>query len=173
MSQQKYIIGTFLDEEPLLDAVKEVRATGTPIHECYTPFPVHGLDEALGYSRSRLPRAAFMFGVLGFSLGLSMQAWMLGFDWPMNIGGKPALAWPDFVPVTFELTVLITALGMVGTYLVACGFIPGSEPKMPDPGVTSNKFCIAIPSNTADFDKINGLLQRHGADSVVEKEVEL
>lgn len=173
MSTKKYIIGTFNDEEPLLHAVKEVRAGGTPIHECYTPFPVHGLDEALGYKRSRLPRAAFMFGVLGFSLALLMQAWMLGIDWPMNIGGKPALAWPDFVPVTFELTVLITALGMVGTYLVASDFLPGNEPKMPDPRCTSHKFCIAIPSATADFDKMNSLLTQHGAEAVEEKEIEL
>jgi len=109
---------------------------------------------------------------LGFSAGLSMQAWMLGFDWPMNIGGKPALAWPDFVPVTFELTVLITALGMVGTYLVASGFIPGNDPKFPDPDVTSHKFCIAIPSDTADYSKIASVLERHGA-TVEEKEVEL
>lgn len=173
MSTQKYIIGTFNDEEPLLEAVKEVRAAGTPIHECYTPFPVHGLDEALGYRRSRLPRVAFMFGVLGFSLATLMQAWMLGFDWPMNIGGKPALAWPDFVPVTFELTVLITALGMVGTYLVASGFLPGAEAKMPDIRCTSHVFCIAIPSNTADYDKMHDLLMRHGADEVEEREIEL
>jgi len=119
-----YIIGVFGDEEPLLEAVKEVRASGTRIHEVYTPFPVHGLDELLGYKRSRLPKAAFLFGCLGFTLAITMQTWMLGIDWPMNIGGKPALAWPDFVPVSFELTVLITALGMVGTYLVACDFIP-------------------------------------------------
>lgn len=173
MSLQKYIIGTFNDEEPLLEAVKEVRATGTPIHECYTPFPVHGLDEALGYKRSRLPRAAFLFGCLGFSLALLMQAWMLGINWPMNIGGKPALAWPDFVPVTFELTVLITALGMVGTYLVASGFLPGNEAKMPDPRVTSHKFCIAIPSESADFAAIDGLLRKLGAEAVEVKEVEL
>lgn len=89
-----YIIGVFGDEEPLLEAVKEVRASGTRIHEVYTPFPVHGLDELLGYKRSRLPKAAFMFGCLGFTLAITMQTWMLGIDWPMNIGGKPALAWP-------------------------------------------------------------------------------
>ena len=90
---KKYILGLFRDEEPLLHAVHELRKEGNKIHEVYTPFPVHGLDEALGYKRSRLPRAAFLFGCLGGTLGLSMQAWMLGVDWPMNIGGKPALAW--------------------------------------------------------------------------------
>ena len=168
---KKYILGLFRDEEPLLHAVHELRKEDNKIHEVYTPFPVHGLDEALGYKRSRLPRAAFLFGCLGGTLGLSMQAWMLGVDWPMNIGGKPALAWVDFVPVTFELTVLITALGMVATYLVSSDFIPGNEPKMPDPRITSDVFCIAIPLEGASA-TIGSRLRQLGAE-VQEKEVEL
>ncbi len=168
---KKYILGLFRDEEPLLHAVHELRKEGNKIHEVYTPFPVHGLDEALGYKRSRLPRAAFLFGCLGGTLGLSMQAWMLGVDWPMNIGGKPALAWVDFVPVTFELTVLITALGMVATYLVSSDFIPGNEPKIPDPRITSDVFCIAIPVEGA-LATVGSRLRQLGAE-VQEKEVEL
>jgi len=168
---KKYILGLFRDEEPLLHAVHELRKEGNKIHEVYTPFPVHGLDDALGYKRSRLPRAAFLFGCLGGALGLSMQAWMLGVDWPMNIGGKPALAWVDFVPVTFELTVLITALGMVATYLVASEFIPGNEPKMPDPRITSDVFCIAIPADGASA-SVSARMRQLGAE-VQEKEVEL
>jgi len=168
---KKYILGLFRDEEPLLNAVHELRKEGNKIHEVYTPFPVHGLDDALGYKRSRLPRAAFLFGCLGGTLGLSMQAWMLGVDWPMNIGGKPALAWVDFVPVTFELTVLITALGMVATYLVASEFIPGNEPKMPDPRITSDVFCIAIPADGA-LASVSARMRQLGAE-VQEKEVEL
>jgi len=168
---KKYPLGLFRDEEPLLHAVHELRKEGNTIHEVYTPFPVHGLDDALGYKRSRLPRAAFLFGCLGGTLGLSMQAWMLGVDWPMNIGGKPALAWVDFVPVTFELTVLITALGMVATYLVASEFIPGNEPKMPDPRITSDVFCIAIPADGAST-SVSTRMRQLGAE-VQEKEVEL
>ena len=168
---KKYILGLFRDEEPLLHAVHELRKEGNKIHEVYTPFPVHGLDDALGYKRSRLPRAAFLFGCLGGTLGLSMQAWMLGVDWPMNIGGKPALAWVDFVPVTFELTVLITELGMVATYLVASEFIPGNEPKMPDPRITSDLFCIAIPADGAST-SVSARMRQLGAE-VQEKEVEL
>lgn len=168
---KKYILGLFRDEEPLLHAVHELRKEGNKIHEVYTPFPVHGLDDALGYKRSRLPRAAFLFGCLGGTLGLSMQAWMLGVDWPMNIGGKPALAWVDFVPVTFELTVLITALGMVATYLVASDFIPGNEPKIPDPRITSDVFCIAIAADGASA-SLGSRLRQLGAE-VQEKEVEL
>jgi hypothetical protein len=168
-----YIIGVFGDEEPLLEAVKEVRASGTRIHEVYSPFPIHGMDELLGYKRSRLPKAAFLFGCLGLTLAVTMQAWMLGIDWPMNIGGKPSLAWPDFVPVSFELTVLITALGMVGTYLVVCDFIPGNEAKMPDLRVTNDKFCVAIERDGHNAAAVTALLNRMGAEEVHEKELEL
>jgi hypothetical protein len=168
---KKFILGFFRDEGLLLQAVQELRKDGCKIHEVYSPFPVHGLDDALGYKRSRLPRAGFLFGCLGGTLGLSMQAWMLGVDWPMNIGGKPALAWVDFVPVTFELTVLITALGMVATYLVASDFIPGNDPKMPDPRISSDVFCIAISADQASASVISRLGQL-GAE-VQEKELEL
>ncbi len=170
---QKYILGIFNDEEPVLDAVREIRASGTAIYDVYSPFPVHGLDQALGLKRSRLPKAAFLFGTLGLTLATTMQVWMLGIDWPMNIGGKPAIAWPDFVPVSFEFTVLLTALGMVGTFLYACGFFPGAEAKQPDLRVTSDKFCIAIKNDGADFDAVSAMLKKHGAEEVKVEEVEL
>jgi hypothetical protein len=75
------------------------------------------------------------------------------------------------VPVTFELTVLITALGMVATYLVASEFIPGNEPKMPDPRITSDLFCIAIPADGAST-SVSARMRQLGAE-VQEKEVEL
>jgi hypothetical protein len=170
---QKYILGIFSDEVPVLDAVRALRASGSSIHDVYSPFPIHGLDEALGLKRSRLPKAAFLFGVTGLSLSVLMQAWMLGIDWPMNIGGKPALAWPDFVPVSFEITVLLTALGMVATYFYACGFFPGAIPKQPDIRITNDKFCIAINSEGADQAAVEAVLRLHGAEEVKVEEVEL
>ena len=83
-----YIVGVYGDDGEALKAVKSIREAGVKIHEVYSPFPIHGIDEALGYERSRLPKAAFMFGALGFSLALIMQFWMMGYDWPMIIGGK-------------------------------------------------------------------------------------
>ena len=108
-SNKHFIVGIFEDEEVLLKAVEDSRDKGVKIHEVYSPYPVHGLDEALGYKRSRLPIAAFLFGMTGTSLALLMQFWMLGYDWPMIIGGKNHASLPPFVPVTFELTVLLAA----------------------------------------------------------------
>ena len=97
-----FILGVYEDEDVLLHAVKEVRSTGVKIHEVYSPYPVHGLEHVLGYKRSRLPIAAFLFGMLGTSLALTMQFYMMKFDWPMIIGGKDFAAFPDFIPVSFE-----------------------------------------------------------------------
>jgi hypothetical protein len=174
--ENKYILGFFDDEEVLMHALEEIKTeVNVPIHEVYSPFPIHGIDDILGYKRTRLTVAAFLFGCCGFTFGLSMQSWMLGIDWPMNIGGKPALAWPDFVPVTFELTVLITALGMVGTFLLASGFFPGAPAKIPDPRVTDDMFCVAYSSDKVggSKDALVKALKHHGALEIHEKEVEL
>ena len=87
-SNKNFIVGVYDDEDVLLNAVEQVRDKGVRIQEVYSPFPVHGLDEALGYRRTRLPIAAFMFGITGTILALFTQTWMLGYDWPMDIGGK-------------------------------------------------------------------------------------
>src|SRR5690606_33941394 len=117
-ADKNFLVGVFDDDELVLNGVQKVRANGVKIHEVYSPFPVHGLDEQLGYKRTRLPVVAFLFGLTGTILALTMQIWMLGVDWKMIIGGKDYVAFPDFIPVTFELTVLLASLGMVGTFLI-------------------------------------------------------
>ena len=101
MSNSKFILGVYEEEDILLLAIKNVRAAGVKIHEVYSPFPVHGIDDVLGYKRSKLSIAAFMFGLLGTSLALTLQVGMMGFDWPMIIGGKDFIPYPSFVPVIF------------------------------------------------------------------------
>ena len=81
---------------------------------------------------ARLPIAAFMFGITGTSLALFTQIWMLGYDWPMIIGGKNFASLPPFVPVIFEFTVLLAALGMVGTFLIASDLKPYKWPRQFD-----------------------------------------
>lgn len=172
---KKYVLGVFDDEDVLLKAVGKIRGAGVKIKEVYSPFPVHGLDEELGYKRSRLPIAAFMFGALGTTLALVMQIWMLGVDWPMIIGGKNYVALPDFVPVTFELTVLLAAFGMVGTFLVSSDLKPWKDPKMLDLRITDDKHVMAIDlgnNRTMEANAINTLLQESGAVEVNDKDVE-
>src|SRR3954466_6360653 len=143
-NNKNFVVGVFNDEDILLDAVVHIREKGVKIHEVFSPFPVHGLDEVLGYKRTRLPIAAFMFGMTGTSLALLMQIWMLGYDWPMIIGGKNFASLPPFIPVTFELTVLLAALGMVATFLIVSDMKPYRWPVQFDVRSTDNKHVMAI-----------------------------
>lgn len=142
--KKHFLVGVFDDDEVLLKAVKKIREKGIKIHDCYTPFPVHDLDEYLGYKRSRLSKVAFLFGATGTLCAIWMQTYLLGYAWPMIIGGKDFIAAPDFVPVTFEMTVLFSSLGMVGTFLVTNSLGPGKKALMFDPRSTDDKFVMAI-----------------------------
>lgn len=166
---KNFLVGVFEDEDVLLNAVKKVRSGGIKIHEVYSPFPVHGLDEALGYRRSRLPIAAFMFGLTGTSLALLMQIWMLGYDWPMIIGGKNFVSLPPFIPVTFELTVLLSALGMVGTFMIVSDMKPYGWPRQFDVRSTDDKHVMAVDVDlnaAKSKDEITRILREAGASEV-------
>lgn len=168
---EKFVVGIFDDEEVLLQGVDGIREKGVKIHEVYTPFPVHGLDEALGYKRSRLPIAAFLFGMTGTTLALTMQIWMLGFDWPMIIGGKNFISLPPFIPVTFELTVLLSALGMVATFMIVSDLKPYKWPRSYDIRSTDDKHVMAIDlaANKLSKEEISRILKDNGASEVNEK----
>ena len=139
------------DEEILLKAVKEVRSKGIKIKEVFTPFPVHGLDIALGLKRTRIAICAFLYGLTGLSLGLLMMWYMMVSDWPQSFGGKPNfmlhLNLPAFVPVAFECTVFCAAHGMALTFLLRSWILPGVIEKNPDPRTTDDKFLMEIEVN--------------------------
>jgi hypothetical protein len=170
-TSEKFLVGIFDDEDILLQGVEGIREKGVKIHEVYTPFPVHGLDEALGYKRSRLPIAAFLFGMTGTILALVMQIWMLGFDWPMIIGGKNFVSLPPFIPVTFELTVLLSALGMVGTFFIVSDMKPYNTPRQFDLRSTDDKHVMAVnlEANKLSKEEISRILKENGASEVNEK----
>ena len=173
-SNKHFILGVYEDEDVLLHAVEKVRGAGVKIQEVYSPFPVHGLDEALGYRRTRLPIAAFMFGALGTTLALTMQIWMLGFDWPMIIGGKNFVSLPPFIPVTFELTVLLSALGMVGTFMLVSNLKPYKKPRIMDIRITDDKHIMAIDlaANKLAKEDIRKVIADSGASEVNDKDFE-
>jgi len=172
---KNFLVGVYDDEEILLNAVSAVRDNGVKIHECYTPFPVHGLEDALGYKRTRLPIVAFLFAMLGMSLALIMQIGMLVVDWPMIIGGKPFFSFPDFVPVTFELSVLLTAFGMVGTFMVISDLKPYKiNPRMFDIRSTDDKHIMAVDLdlNSKSESELADVLKASGASEVNKKNFE-
>lgn len=171
-ANKNFLLGVFDDEDVLVNAVRMMRGKGVRIHDVFTPFPVHGLDEVLGLKRSRLPIAAFLFGLTGTSLALLMQYWMLGYDWPMIIGGKPHSALPPFIPVTFELTVLLSALGMVATFLIVSDMKPYGKPRQFDVRSTDDKLVMAIDldvNKNQNHTAIAQLLKDAGASEVNDK----
>ncbi|MCS6967652.1 MAG: DUF3341 domain-containing protein [Cytophagales bacterium] len=167
-----FLVGVFSDHDDLLHAIEEIRAKGVKIYEVYTPYPVHGLEHALGYKRSWMPKAAFAFGALGTTLAITMQVYMMAIDWPMIIGGKSYLAIPDFVPVTFEMTVLLSAFGMAGTFLVARDLKPHKVPRIFDIRATDDKHIMAIDlaANSLSEAQMTTLLKEYHAEEVYRRD---
>jgi hypothetical protein len=155
LEKRRYVVGLYDDDAVLLEAVQNIQKRGHTIANVYTPFPVHHLDHYLGYSESRLPNAAFMFGALGTTLALLMQIGMYTLDWQVNIGGKSHLPLPSFIPITFELTVLIGALGMIFTFWYTSGVYPGAKNEIVDPRQTDDRFVVVIRTeNDAEANRL-------------------
>ena len=169
----KLVYGIYDDEEVLLTAVKEIRSKDIDIKEVYSPFPIHGLDHALGLKRTRLAIAAFFYGALGCIFAFAMTYYIMIIDWPMNIGGKPSFAYylnmPAFVPILFEMTVFFAAHLMVITYFFRSKLFPGQIASNPDVRTTDDKFLMEIES---DNDKsISDLMKKTGASEITVKEL--
>ncbi|ULQ51594.1 DUF3341 domain-containing protein [Flavihumibacter fluvii] len=124
MAIKKFVVGSFDDEKVLFPAVKKVRKAGYKIHDVYTPFPIHGLDTTMGLRDTSLHTAGFIYGITGTTTALTFMSWVFTKDWPLNIGGKPHFPLPAFIPITFELTVLFSAVGMVLTFCYLCQLAP-------------------------------------------------
>jgi hypothetical protein len=144
MENKNYISVIFDDEEPMLKAVAKIQESNKKIMDVFTPFPVHGLDKALGMKRSRIPIAGFICGAIGGLFGFLFQAWVFTVDYPLVFGGKPYLSVPSFVPVTFELTVLFTSLGVVAALLIRSGLKPSKKFEPVHPRITDDRFVILV-----------------------------
>ena len=169
------IYGLYNDETELMAAVKEANAEHLEITEVFTPFPVHGLDPLLGFEESRLHIAGFVFGLTGALLGFLFMSWSLGIDWQVIYGGKPHWPVPSFIPITFELTVLFAAVGMVITFYVICGLGPGVSNPILDNRITDDKFCIAFDADHGGVgfeNQVNAFFSKTGADEVNKKLVD-
>ena len=167
MSSTKYILGLFEDPDEMMHGIDELQKNSIPIYDVYTPMPIHGIEKKLGIKNSRLGYAAFMFACLGGTTIFSIAYYTLVRDWPMDIGGKPAFAIPDFVPYTFEWTVLFTAFGMTITYFYATHLFPGRAPRVMDLRATDDRFVIAIDAKgNIPHEDITNLLKEAGAVEV-------
>ncbi len=166
MAIKKFAVAAYDDEEVLFPAVKSVRHSGYKMHDVYTPFPVHGLDHAMGLKDTDLHTAGFIFGLCGTSTALGFMSWIFTSDWPINFGGKPHFSLPAFIPITFELTVLFSAVGMVLTWCYLNQVMPGVKKHVFHPRQSDDLFVMAIELNdhtneqeVIDFLKTTGAVE--------------
>ena len=98
----KILHAVYDDDDKLMHAVKDLRAANFSIEEVYTPFPVHGLDKALGLKPTRLAILSFIYGCIGFSFAIFMMNYIMIVDWPQNIGGKPSFSFIENMPFLYQ-----------------------------------------------------------------------
>jgi hypothetical protein len=177
MSSNQLIHALYDDDDILLSAVKSVREKKYYIEEIYTPFPVHGLDKAMGLQETRISIMAFIYGCIGFSVSILMMNYIMIEDWPQNIGGKPSFSYlenmPAFVPIMFEMTVFFAAHLMVITFYLRSRLWPFKEAENPNPLTTDDKFLIEIQLND-DEKELSQLLKETGAIDIttIEKKID-
>lgn len=143
-AEKKYIMVSFDDEGPLIQAVKRLLENNETILDVRSPFPVHGLDRLLSMKRTRIPVGGFIFGALGAILIFSFMAWVFTVSYPLIIGGKPFFAMPSFIPITFECTVLFSGLAMVAAFLIRSRLKPDIYFVADDDRITDDRFIIFI-----------------------------
>lgn len=147
MAIKKFAVACYDTEDTLFPAVDKVRHSGYKLHDVYTPFPVHGLDVAMGLKETDLHVAGFIFGLTGTSTAVGFMSWIFTSDWPINFGGKPNWSLPAFMPIVFELTVLFAAVGMVLTYCYLNQIMPGVKKHIFHPRQTDDYFVLVLELN--------------------------
>jgi len=166
MSSSKVIHAFYNDDEVVLDAIKKVKAANHHIEEVFCPFPVHGLDKAMGLAPTRMAITAFMFGITGLGVAIWLTYYTMIGNWPQDIGGKPSFSWgenmPAFVPIMFELTVFFAAHLMVITFYMRSRIWPFKKAENPDPRTTDDHFLMEIPVHDNEKE-LTSLLKETGA----------
>ena len=145
--------------------------TGFKVFDVYSPFAIHGLDRVMGVKRSKLSLAAFMFAMTGIACALTLMIYASYFDWQMNIGGKPFLHIPTYIPITFELGILFTAFGMVSCFFVVNRMFWGKNADIMDIRVTDDRFVVAVEviEGKTNVEELNKILIANGAIEVRER----
>jgi hypothetical protein len=148
-------MASFADGDALIAAAEKAREAGYVRMDGYSPFPVEGLDEAIGVKPTKLPLIVLLGAIAGGVGGYLMQYWMEGIDYPKNVGGRPLISWPAFIPAIFELTILL------GSFAAVIGMLALNGLPMPYHPVfnvnhfrtaSRDGFFLCIESDDAKFD---------------------
>ncbi len=148
----RLLVSSFGTEGDILGATKAARSNGYDIVDIYTPYAVHGLDVAQGVKPTKIAFVCLALGLTGAITKLGFQIWTSAWDWPVNVGGKPLISFPAFVPVTFEVTVLFAGVGTVLAFLLRSKLRPGKKPPVVYEGATDSRFVLVLSQSDASFD---------------------
>ncbi|WP_029037645.1 DUF3341 domain-containing protein [Salinimicrobium xinjiangense] len=166
----KVIHALYTDDDLLMQAVRQVREARYRIGEIYTPFPVHGLDKAMGLAPTRLAITSFIYGIIGLLVSIAMMNFIMIEDWPMDIGGKPSFSFlqnmPAFVPIMFELTVFFAAHLMVFTFFMRSKLWPFKNAENPDVRTTDDHFLMEVVLGNHDAEELTDFLFKTGASEI-------
>ncbi len=167
------VVASFDGPEKLLRALEELRDLGFRDFDAHTPFPVHGIERAMGLRDSKVPYLSLAGGALGLLGGVALQVWTMGYDYPLNLSGKPYVAWQAYVPISFETTILLTAFGTFFGMWALNGLPRFFHPVMQAdafPKASDDRFLVSVESSDPRFDleKVRGLLEGKGASTVEE-----
>lgn len=173
MAVKNFVVGCFTDEEGILNAVKKVRKSGFKLHDVYTPYPVHGLDDEMGLRGTSLHTAGFAYGLLGTLIALLGMSYVTVISWPLNIGGKPHFPLPAFIPITFELTVLVSSVGMTLTFCWLNQIMPGVKKHIFHLRATDDLFVMVIElTSKTQPAEVRSFFQSIGASEISEQSAE-
>lgn len=146
------MFGLFDEPGQIIEAAEKTREKKYAGFDCLTPFPVHGLEAAMGLPRSGIPWFTFFFGLAGASVGFLYQFLTHSYDWQLNIAGKAWNAWPAFVPVTFEMTIFWASFSTaIAMFILARMLSPFRKSLHPD--ITSHRFALWIPSSAPGYNE--------------------
>lgn len=168
---RRIFLAAFEHEEDALGATRASRERGFKIVDVYAPYAVHGMEEAMALPPSRLPWVCFALGLTGALLKVWFEYWTTWIAWPLNVGGKPWDSLPAFVPVTFEVMVLLAGVSTVIAFFIVARLVPGKKASLPMPGVTDDRFLLVLEETDAAFDagKVSRLFKEFNAVQVDER----
>ena len=170
------VIAEFENPSDLVAAARKVYSVGYRRINGYSPYPIEELSEAIGFTHTSLPLIVFIGGLIGGIGGFLMQYYIEVIDYPINVGGKPYNSWPAFIPITFEMTVLVAAFSAVLGMLVLNKLPQPYHPVFNVPNfamATRDRFFLAIEANDPKFEhaEVIELLKSLNAVEVTDVEV--
>ncbi len=167
----KFIVGVFSHPHDVVEVAAKARHDRGWKHlDIMTPYPLHNVEHALGLKQSWVPWVTLIMGLSGATLGFLFASWTSAVSWPINVGGKPFISWPAFIPIVFECGILIGGISTFVALWYAC-HMPTLNPKVLDERFTDDKFGLVIPVESGmSEDAVSDFLKTHGAEEVMRHE---